>query len=76
MASLGNFHGRQTQQVSSYKKILFYILETIFKTNQYFQTHILRYKSIYFSLLYVVCHKASFICSETESFLTLHEFYP
>jgi hypothetical protein len=39
------------------------------------QTHILRYKNIYFSLLYVVCHKAVFILSETESFLTLHAFH-
>jgi len=58
------------------KKMSLYFPETIFKTTQYFQTHILRYKNIYFSLFYVVCHKAIFIFSETESFLTLNAFYP
>ena len=53
-----------------------YFPETIFETTQYFQTHILRHRNIYFSLFYVVYHKAIFIFSKTESFLTLHPFYP
>jgi hypothetical protein len=71
MSSLGNFHERQTQLVSRYKKKFLYFPETKLKTTQYFQADLLRYKNIYLSLLYVVCREAIFTFSETESFLTL-----
>ena len=75
MASLDNFHGQQTQQVSRYKNFPLFPWNKIQNNSVFSDTHT-KVQKYLFSLLYVLCHKAIFIFSDTESFLTLHALHP
>ena len=75
MASLGNFYVRQSQMLVGTKNFPSFSCNKI-QYNSVFSDIHNKVQKYFFTLLYVVHHKAILIFSETESFLILHAISP